>query len=420
VNKPLDEVRSGGLFRAFVNHIESCVADYEAMGFDVNIQSVYWMQGESDINAHAKDGLYDDIFKVWISDLRNSVCDIMNDDTYQSLPIIVGEISEYFGSNSDEAYHRKNLEFVQMQREVIGSWDNVYVIPQGNVPTVDYDNDNSHWGFHEHVWNGYMVGSKMLEIAHGFYTTVSEEEAVAEVWLDGQLLGTYNNLGGALSMAPEGAVVKLLKDIEMQSTLAIGNRNKITLDGCDHKIDYRPIQHTVGAFSAIKCYNTDIVIMNLHVVNHSYTEHDANGAEIKLATYGVVLHFNAKVTWMGGSLEVERHGFVLNNAGCELNIVSGDFQLRETAITYAAVVFIGSKNTKVTIDGGNFDGGEGTAYIVYLEADANGSKVAMNGGTYTPGTDCASVVKNHCTDATIIVGDEAVLNGAVENAGKSE
>ena len=420
VNKPLDEVRSGGLFRAFVNHIESCVADYEAMGFDVNIQSVYWMQGESDINAHAKDGLYDDIFKVWISDLRNSVCDIMNDDTYQSLPIIVGEISEYFGSNSDEAYHRKNLEFVQMQREVIGSWDNVYVIPQGNVPTVDYDNDNSHWGFHEHVWNGYMVGSKMLEIAHGFYTTVSEEEAVAEVWLDGQLLGTYNNLGGALSMAPEGAVVKLLKDIEMQSTLAIGNRNKITLDGCDHKIDYRPIQHTAGGFSAIKCYNTDIVIMNLHVVNHSYTEHDANGAEIKLATYGVVLHFNAKVTWMGGSLEVERHGFVLNNAGCELNIVSGDFQLRETAITYAAVVFIGSKNTKVTIDGGNFDGGEGTAYIVYLEADANGSKVAMNGGTYTPGTDCASVVKNHCTDATIIVGDEAVLNGAVENAGKSE
>lgn len=420
VNKPLDEVRSGGLFRAFVNHIESCVADYEAMGFDVNIQSVYWMQGESDINAHAKDGLYDDIFKVWISDLRNSVCDIMNDDTYQSLPIIVGEISEYFNSSSDEAYHRKNLEFVQMQREVIGSWDNVYVIPQGNVPTVDYDNDNAHWGFHEHVWNGYMVGSKMLEIAHGFYTTVSEEEAVAEVWLDGQLLGTYNNLGGALSMAPEGAVVKLLKDIEMQSTLAIGNRNKITLDGCDHKIDYRPIQHTAGGFSAIKCYNTDIVIMNLHVVNHSYTEHDANGAEIKLATYGVVLHFNAKVTWMGGSLEVERHGFVLNNAGCELNIVSGDFQLRETAITYAAVVFIGSKNTKVTIDGGNFDGGEGTAYIVYLEADANGSKVAMNGGTYTPGTDCASVVKNHCTDATIIVGDEAVLNGAVENAGKSE
>lgn len=420
VNKPIDEVRSGGLFRAFVNHIESCVADYEAMGFDVNIQSVYWMQGESDINAHAKDGLYDDIFKVWISDLRNSVCDIMNDDTYQSLPIIVGEISEYFNSSSDEAYHRKNLEFVQMQREVIGSWDNVYVIPQGNVPTVDYDNDNAHWGFHEHVWNGYMVGSKMLEIAHGFYTTVSEEEAVAEVWLDGQLLGTYNNLGGALSMAPEGAVVKLLKDIEMQSTLAIGNRNKITLDGCDHKIDYRPIQHTAGGFSAIKCYNTDIVIMNLHVVNHSYTEHDANGAEIKLATYGVVLHFNAKVTWMGGSLEVERHGFVLNNAGCELNIVSGDFQLRETAITYAAVVFIGSKNTKVTIDGGNFDGGEGTAYIVYLEADANGSKVAMNGGTYTPGTDCASVVKNHCTDATIIVGDEAVLNGAVENAGKSE
>ena len=63
---------------------------------------------------------------------------------------------------------------------------------------------------------------------------LSEEEAVAEVWLDGQLLGTYNNLGGALSMAPEGAVVKLLKDIEMQSTLAIGNRNKITLDGCDN------------------------------------------------------------------------------------------------------------------------------------------------------------------------------------------
>ncbi len=412
VNEPLDEVRSGGLFRAFVNHIESCVADYEAMGFDVNIKSVYWMQGESDISAHAKDGLYDDIFKVWISDLRNSVCEIMDDDSYQSLPILVGEISEYFGSNSGEAYHRNNLAFVQMQREIIGSWENVYVIPQGNVPTVDYPNDNSHWGFHEHIWNGYMVGSKMLEIAYGFQTTVSEEDAVAEVWLDGQLLGTYNNLGGAISMAPEGAVVKLLKDIEMVSTLAIGNRNKITLDGCGHKIDFKPIQTNVGNYSAIKCFNTDITIMNLHVINHSET----TGSYV--ATYGVVLNFNAKVTWIGGYLEVERHGFVMNNADCHLTVIDGDFKLRDTDINYAAIFFVGSEKSTVTVEGGNFDCGEGTAYAVYLNEGANGAKIVLNGGTYEVAEDIAVLIKGLSTTATIIVGENAeLIGGGIENVG---
>ena len=215
-------------------------------------------------------------------------------------------------------------------------------------------------------------------------------------------------------------MVKLLKDIKMVSTLAVGNRNKITLDGCDHKIDFQPIQTKIGNYAAIKFYNTDITVMNLHVVNHTYTEFDSNGAESKLATYGVVLNFNAKVTWIDGSIEVERHCFVLNNTECELTIISGDFKLRETAITYAAIIYNGAGNVKVTVEGGSFDSGVGTAYVVYLENDANGSKIILNGGEFVPGDANTVVVKNNCTEATIIVGDDAVLNGTVDNVGKSQ
>lgn len=415
-----DEQLSGGLFRGLIAHIASSVADYEAMGYEVNIQSIYWMQGESDISANGKDKLYDDMFKCWVDDVRSSVAEIMGDESYLNLPVLVGEISEYFGSNAGELYHRYNLEFVQMQREIIGSWDNVYVIPQGNVPTVDWPNDNSHWGYHDHLWNGYMTGSKMLELAHGFYTSVSEEDAVAEVWLDGQLLGTYNTLGGAISMAPEGAVVKLLKDIQLYTTLAIGNRNTITLDGCGHKIDFTPKQSNVGNYSALKFFNTDITVKDLHVINHSYTEWDKDGKETNLATYGAVLNFNAKVTWIGGYLEAERHGFVLNNAQCELTIISGDFQLRDTAISYAAIIFTETKETKITVEGGTFNGGVGTGHAVFVGSGASGVKIVLNGGTFTAGEDSANVIKGHSATSTIIVGEGAVLNGNVDNAGLSQ
>ncbi len=415
-----DEQLSGGLFRGLIAHIASSVADYEAMGYEVNIKSIYWMQGESDISANGKDHLYDEMFKCWVDDVRSNVAEIMGDESYLSLPVLVGEISEYFGSNAGELYHRYNLEFVQMQREIIGSWDNVYVIPQGNVPTVDWPNDNSHWGYHDHLWNGYMTGSKMLELAHGFYTSVSEEDAVAEVWLDDQLLGTYNTLGGAISMAPEGAVVKLLKDIQMYTTLAIGNRNTITLDGCGHKIDFTPKQTTTGNYSALKFFNTDITVKDLHVINHSYTEWDEDGAETNLATYGAVLNFNAKVTWIGGYLEAERHGFVLNNAQCELTIISGDFQLRDTAISYAAVIFTETKETKITVEGGTFNGGVGTGHAVFVGSGASGVKIVLNGGTFTAGEDSANVIKGHSATSTIIVGEGAVLNGNVDNAGLSQ
>lgn len=415
-----DEQQSGALFRAFINHVESSVSDYEAMGYEVNIQSVYWMQGENDISANAKDNLYSEMFRCWIDDVRSSVAEIMCDESYLNLPVIVGEISEYFNGNDNETYHKNNLAFVQMQREVIGSWDNVYVIAQGNVPGVDWPDDDAHWGYHDHLWSGYMTGSKMLELAHGFYTSVSEEDAVAEVWLDGQLLGVYNSLGGAISMAPEGAVVKLIKDIQMYTTLAIGNRNTITLDGCGHTIDFTPKQCTVGNYAAIKFYNTDITVKDLRVINHSYTEFDANGKETNLATYGAVLKYNAKVTWIGGYLEAERHGFVMNNAGCELTVVSGEFKLRDTAISYASIFYTDAKETKITVEGGSFDAGVGTAYVVYTGSNANGARIVLNGGTFKAGDKATNAIMGLSTTATIIVSEDAVLTGNISNAGLSQ
>ena len=410
-HEPVDADKSGGLFRAFVKQIEGCIADYEAAGYDVNIVAAYWMQGESDVGHHATNGLYDDMFKYWVEDLRASVVKMTGDNKYYDLPILVGEISEYFNRTTEDDYYRNCVAFVEMQREIIGSWDNVYVIAQGNVATADYPNDNAHWGAHDHLWNGQMVGQTILTELLG-QELAPVEDPVAEIWLDGKLISSYDALGAALSKAPEGATVKLLKDIELYSTLVVGNRNTITLDGGNHRIDFKPTETTTGAYTALKFYATDITVKDLHVKNHTPL------------TYGAYFCMSAKVTWIGGSLEAERHGFVMNAPDCSLHIVSGDFKIRTSDITYAAVLFTNADRTSITVDGGTFSAGEGTGYVLYVDTNADNSTVTLNGGTFTAGTTATYVLMQKSTTATLIVKDAATLNGGttdkISNAGKSE
>jgi len=395
---PKSEVLTGGLFRAFVNHIENSINEYEAMGYDVNVVAAYWMQGESDVSRHANDGLYDDIFKCWINDLRSSIVEMTGDEKYNELPILVGEISEYFGNaRTDAAYYKKCLDFVKMQREVIGSWDNVYVIPQGNVATADNNVtsiDHSHWGYHDHLWNGQMVGKAIMTLFLGQPHVV--EDPVAEIWLNGEMIGAFESFSGAISLAPEGATVKLLKDLELYSTLVIGNRNKITVDGNNHRIDVNS-PNTQGYYSAIKFYATDITVKDLHIVNHTDN------------TYGMYTEIGAKITWIGGSIEAEQHAIVVNSAGSELTIIGGEFKIRKTDLTYGAVVFTKAADVTITINGGTFDAGEGTGYAIYVDTASTNSTVTVTEGTLIAGSTASAVTKNNSSSSTLVLDNDVVI-----------
>lgn len=423
-NGAKDERVSGGLFRALVNHVENSIAEYEAMGFDVNIVATYWMQGESDVNSHAADGMYDDIFKCWVNDLRSALVDMTGEEKYASLPILVGEISEYFNRNTEDTYQRNCAAFVQMQREIIGSWDNVYVISNGNIPTDDHFNDTAHWGYHQALWIGQHVGRTILTELLGQEIVVPEDQIVAELWLNGELIGVYSELAGAINQAPEGSVVKILKDLDMYSNMVIGNRNKFTIDGNGHTLTFKTVdgqkknnatgkyELNRGVHSAMKFYAVDLTIKDLFVVS---TNND----------WGSQLFMNSKLTWIGGGFEAQELCFVMNDHGA-LNIHGGEFTTRGTTNSGFGVVYLGSSKTQtLTITDGVFNAGAtGAGSAVIVTAATVNCAVTITGGTFIGAPDTDVVIDINSTSATLHISsdDVTVIGGTtagVENAGNT-
>ena len=414
---PKDSILTGGLFRALVNHVENSIAEYEAMGFDVNIVAAYWMQGESDVSRHAADGLYDDMFKCWVNDLRSALVEMTGEEKYADLPILVGEISEYFNRNVEDTYYHNCVNFVKMQREIIGSWDNVYVISNGNIPTDDHNNDMAHWGYHQALWIGQHIGQTILTELLGQEVVIPEDQIVAELWLDGELIGVYSELAGAINMAPEGSVVKILKDLDMYSNLVIGNQNKFTIDGNGHTLTFKTVdgKDSEGTVqnkyhSAMKFYRVDLTIKDLFVIS-------TNNA------WGSQLFMNSKLTWIGGGFEAQELCFVMNDHG-ELNIHGGEFTTRGTTNSGFGVIYMGSaKKQSLTITDGVFNAGStGAGSAVIVTTAPTSLTVTITGGTFIGAPETDVVIDINCAVANLYLATEniTVIGGTVagiENSG---
>jgi len=405
---------SGGLFRALVNHVENSINEYEAMGFDVNIVAAYWMQGESDTGNHAKDGLYDDIFKCWVGDLRASIVEMTGEERYEQLPILVGEISEYFsGARNNPTSYQNCLDFVKMQREIIGSWENVYVISNGNIPTDDHANDVSHWGYHQALWIGQHLGQTILTELLGQEVVIPEDRIVAELWLDGELIGVYSELAGAINQAPAGSVVKILKDLDMYSNMVIGNRNKFTIDGNGHTLTFKTADGSDNSYhSAIKFFATDVTIKDLFVIS-------TNNA------WGSQLFLNSSVTWIGGGFEAQELCFVMNDHGA-LNIHGGEFTTRGTTNSGFGVIYLGSAKTQtLTITDGTFNAGAtGAGSAVIITGSTVNDVITITGGTFIGAPDTDVVIDVNSTSATLNIDSSniTVIGGTtagIENSGKT-
>ncbi|MBQ8342347.1 MAG: hypothetical protein IJY22_08270 [Clostridia bacterium] len=356
----VDEYKSGGLYRALVMQIQSAVSDYRALGYDVNIIGGYWMQGEND---RTKDpNTYAAMFECWLTDLRNDVYAITRDEADLSLPMAVGEISDYFNYNNYES----NKLFTQMQREQIGALENVYVINNSTLPTLDHSDDKAHWDSHSALWIGEKVGITYLTEVLGSKYVVSDEDLVAEVLLGGEVIGRYDSLVGAINEAPEGAVIDLKKDLTLYSTLAIGNRNQITLNGNDHKIDF-VLPTSTNHTSMIMWYATDMTVNDLHISHNNQA-------------WGTQLRQEAKVTWNRGSITATQFCFVINTTG-ELTLNDGDYAVTNSEHVDAAIVYVGNNKTTVTINSGTFTTDD-NAVGVHVRDQA---LVVVNGGEWTCG-----------------------------------
>ncbi len=296
----LDPVLSGQHYRAFVKYIEECIADYEAMGFKVNIVAAYWMQGEQDVSWNGTAGLYDELLTCLINDLRKDVAQITGDEKYLKLPVMIGELSAYLSELSNNQAHFNNTAaLIQAQHDVAAALENVYVLDQSNLPSFDIEpgekasnKDRYHWISHNMLWIGQQLGYTALEDILGVNVQLAEEDIVAKVYLGEELIGSYTNLVGAISHAPEGATVKLTRDVTMYSTLVIGNTNTITLDGCGYSLTFVvPTNVNTGSgeknenCGAFRLYATDLTVTNLSV-------------SLNVDVAGVYKLFGAEVEWV--------------------------------------------------------------------------------------------------------------------------
>lgn len=301
----VDSVRSGQQYRAFVHYIAECVSDYEAMGYEVNIVAAYWMQGEQDVEKNGKTGEYGDLLTCFIGDLRNDVTCLMGDEKYLKLPFMIGELSAYLSEPSNDPVHFGNTAgLIAAQHEVAAALDRVWVLEQSNIPSFDIEpgvnsdnRDRYHWIAENMLWIGQQLGYTVLEEILDENIQFSDEEIVAKVYRSDELLGSYNSLVGAISSAPEGAVIVLQKDVTLYSTLVIGNTNAITIDGHGYTLNIVvPVKVNTGSnddnlnCGALRLYATDLTVRDLNVTLN---------ANIKKSVKGVYTLFNAEVVWEG-------------------------------------------------------------------------------------------------------------------------
>ncbi|MBR6727526.1 MAG: hypothetical protein IKM08_04990, partial [Clostridia bacterium] len=366
----VDEYKSGGLYRAFVAQIQSAVSDYRALGYDVNIIGGYWMQGCND--RHNDPNVYADMFECWLNDLRSDVYAITRDEADLKLPMLVGEISDYFGQKFGEegdsySKHYTNCtNFTRMQREQIGALENVHVINNGTLPTWDHSADNAHWDSHSALWIGQRVGMTFMSEYLNTEYVVSDEDLVAEITLNGEVIGRYDSLVGALNEAPNGSTVELKKDLTLYSTLVIGNRNEITLNGNDHKIDF-VLPTSNDQTSMIIWYATNMTVNDLHISQNNYA-------------WGTQLRLGAKVTWNGGSIDATHFCFVINSNDSSLTINGGEFSVSDSNHAYSSIVYAGNYSITVTINDGIFSTTDGNAVGIHVR---NQALVIVNGGEWT-------------------------------------
>ena len=162
---------TGGLYRGLLERLLTGVSSLKDSGYtDIAVKSIFWMQGESDVENPDE---YERAFTFFAQDIRTDICQITGTDT-SDLPIILGEISKTSGS-SESTHVDKNMRFVMMQKKLSKTVRNVYSIPSSKfeINRMDEnaenrnDGDPWHWNTTHMFTIGELVGECIVnDILH--------------------------------------------------------------------------------------------------------------------------------------------------------------------------------------------------------------------------------------------------------------
>lgn len=361
-NGAASEKLTGNLYRLFMDQVENSIKDYRALGYEIHIKGVYWMQGEGD-RDHL--GEYPAMLRALITDMRNDLGELAGEDL-SDMPFVVGEISSSFFRDASTL----NTDFVAMQQQLptlLSDIGNVYVINSSPLSTGTNSGDAGHWTAEDMLLIGQMAGATFAKqvLGQSVADPTQSGTAVAEVLnATGQHLAYYSSLPYAINSAPAGATIKLLTNVTLHSALNISNEKAVTIDGNGFTLTSKSSDH------AVRIVAGNVTMNDMRIIHTG-----SSGA-----VYGFYLYDSAKLTFNSGYVECEEYNFCLNQASVSLTINGGTFKTRRAADETICNIVIG-KAASVAVNGGTFEAAQ-KGSCISIRAGYSGT-VTVSGGSFT-------------------------------------
>ena len=155
---------TGILYEFFVENFRKVYNGLVANGYAPQVKGMVWMQGETDLYGDYEQ--YGDTLKTFISDIREDIFKITNDEKAKAMPFVIGKIAPSFA-----AWNNGNVPKIHAQQErVAKEMSGVATISTDDLIIVREDGtingtDKYHFNFQDATTLGSRFGEKVWELA---------------------------------------------------------------------------------------------------------------------------------------------------------------------------------------------------------------------------------------------------------------
>ncbi len=155
---------TGILYEFFVENFRKVYNGLVSNGYAPQVKGMVWMQGETDLYGDYEQ--YGDTLKTFISDIREDIFEITNDEDAKAMPFVIGKIAPSFA-----AWNNGNVPKIHAQQErVAKEMSGVATISTDDLIIVREDGtingtDKYHFNFQDATTLGCRFGEKVWELA---------------------------------------------------------------------------------------------------------------------------------------------------------------------------------------------------------------------------------------------------------------
>ena len=151
---------TGQEYATFISGFERVYTELVNSGYVPTVKGMVWMQGENDL---AMPKIYEELIKIFITDVREDLAEITEDKALEKMPVVIGKVPNV---NDDGAISTFN----QMQDRVAAAMENVATVETADLMSATQQLDAK--GMEA---MGVRFGEKLQEYAKRSYVTAKAE-----------------------------------------------------------------------------------------------------------------------------------------------------------------------------------------------------------------------------------------------------